>query len=160
MFLVNCFQVFPSIAAAHLHTTATLSRKQAGRYRTTKAKNFPLTYEMAQGPWQIQVTKSWNSINTSNLEDGLRKSESATEDFFIRRFMHGTWHELFASDVVIKRRANIIIIAGVVLRRIYARKYYFLIGYTEEILSYILKCPVKVEIQTIADHKEIVFKYI
>ncbi|KAJ8960465.1 hypothetical protein NQ318_013749 [Aromia moschata] len=51
---------------------------------------------MANPPHQIAHRKSWNSWNTSNLQGGLRPSETAVEDQFIRKFMVGTWHRLFA----------------------------------------------------------------
>ena len=53
-----------------------------------------------------------------------------------------------------------VIIAGLVVRTISARKMYFLLGYSEELLSYILKCPVKMEIQTVEERRDVVFKYI
>lgn len=53
-----------------------------------------------------------------------------------------------------------IVLSGIVIQSIHPRKMYFLLGYTEEILSYILKCPVKVELQTIGDRREMIFKYI
>lgn len=67
---------------------------------------------------------------------------------------------MFVSEILIKRRANMIFIGGIVQRVVIPRKMYFLIGYTEEILSYILKCPVKLELQSVADRKEMIFKYI
>lgn len=91
---------------------------------------------------------------------GLRTSQTLTEDLFIRKFMMGTWHGLFVSEILIKRQANIIRIAGIVLRAIPSRKMYFLIGYTEELLSYWLQCPVKLELQTVEDKKDVVFKYV
>lgn len=39
------------------------------------------------------------SIFAANLKDGLRRSETAVEDEFIRRFMGGTWHGLVCSEV-------------------------------------------------------------
>jgi small subunit ribosomal protein S24 len=36
---------------------------------------------------------------------------------------------------------------------------YFLIGYTEEILSALLKTPVKMEIQTIENKDDVIFTY-
>ncbi|XP_076328026.1 mitochondrial ribosomal protein S24 isoform X2 [Tachypleus tridentatus] len=142
------------------HTSAICSKVQAGKYKVTKKRNFPLTYEQANKPPYIGCRKSWNSWNTSNLLDGLRSSETAIEDMFIRKFMSGTWHKLFLSEVIIKRRHNMIFIGGIVLQAIHARKMYFLLGYTEEILSYILKCPVKLELQTVSDRKDVIFKYI
>lgn len=101
-----------------------------------------------------------NEINNYSLFSGLRKSETITEDFFIRKFLHGTWHKLFLSDVLIKRRGNLIVLSGIVIQAIHPRKVYFLIGYTEEILSYVLKCPIKMDIQTLDDPKRMIFKYI
>ncbi len=37
---------------------------------------------------------------------------------------------------------------------------YFLIGYSEELLSCWLKCPVKLELQTVESNEDVVFKYI
>jgi small subunit ribosomal protein S24 len=46
---------------------------------------------------------------------------------------------------------NMIYIGALVLRSlaIQPRKIYFLVGYTEELLSCLLSCPVKLEIQTV-----------
>lgn len=74
--------------------------------------------------------------------------------------MTGTWHGLFASEVIIKRQHNMIRIAAIVRQAISSRKMYFLIGYCEELLSFWLQSPVKLELQTIADKKDVVFKYI
>lgn len=40
------------------------------------------------------------------------------------------------------------------------QRIYFLIGYTEELLSHYLKCPVKLELQAVDSHKDMVFKCI
>ncbi|XP_022919699.1 small ribosomal subunit protein uS3m [Onthophagus taurus] len=143
-----------------LHTTNVCNKVQTARYKVTTKKDFPLTYEMANKPHDIAHRKSWNSWNTSNIEGGLRPSETAVEDVFIRKFMAGTWHDLFASEVIIKRQHNMIRIAGIIKQVITSRKVYFLIGYTEEMLSFWLQCPVKIELQSIGDKKEMVFKYI
>ncbi|CAG9815359.1 unnamed protein product [Phaedon cochleariae] len=152
--------VIQSNVARLLHTTSVCHKVQSGRYRITPKKDLPLTYEMANPPHQIAHRKSWNSWNTSNLDGGLRSSEIAVEDVFIRKFITGTWHSLFLSEIIIKRQHNIIRIAGLVYRGVSARKMYFLLGYTEELLSFWLQCPVKMEIQTVPDRKDVVFKYI
>lgn len=74
--------------------------------------------------------------------------------------MTGTWHSLVLSEVIIKRQFNHIRIAGLIKQGISARKMYFLIGYTEELLSYWLQCPVTLELQTVTDPKDVIFKYI
>lgn len=95
-----------------------------------------------------------------NLLGGLRPSETAVDDEFIRRFVTGTWQNLFVSEIIIKRQHNMIRVAGIVVRAIPPRKMYFLIGYTEELLSYWLQCPLKLELQTVDSKKDVVFKYI
>ncbi|KAJ8894239.1 hypothetical protein PR048_006851, partial [Dryococelus australis] len=140
-----------------LHTSACCHKVQAGRYRPSPRGDRPLTYEMANPPHYIASRKSWNSWNTTSLEGGLRPADTAIEDIFIRRFMTGTWHSLFVSEVIIKRQHNIIRIAGIVRQAVSARKMYFLIGYCEELLSYWLQCPVKLELQSVAEKEDVVF---
>lgn len=92
-------------------------------------------------------------------EDKYR-AETTWEDFFIRKFISGTWHNLFVSEVIVKRRQNLIIISGLVAQSVAARKMYFLQGYTEELLASVLKRPVKLEIQTVGRKKDVFFKWI
>ena len=40
---------------------------RSGCYKVSNNKNVELTYEMAQGPCKLGVTKSWLSWNTSEL---------------------------------------------------------------------------------------------
>ncbi|CAF0769899.1 unnamed protein product [Rotaria sordida] len=130
-------------------TNVTQVNTEAGIPKHTRKRNYPLTYEQRQFPKLIGHTKTWNTFNTSNLRDGKRKAEIVSDDLFLRQFIYGTWHSLFASELIIKRRHNMIILSGLVTRTIHPRRMYFLIGYTEEILSALLKTPVKMEIQTI-----------
>lgn len=106
----------------------------------------------------IRVNKRFNFLNYSRGE--LRTAQCITEDAFIRKFMVGTWHSLVLSEVIIKRQFNHIRIAGLIKQGISSRKMYFLIGYTEELLSYWLQCPVTLELQTVTDPKDVIFKYI
>ena len=55
-----------------------------------------------------------------------------------------------------------IYIGALVLRSwaIQPRKIYFLVGYTEELLSCLLSCPVKLEIQTVQIKQDVAFRYI
>ncbi|CAL1676619.1 unnamed protein product [Lasius platythorax] len=144
----------------HFHASTVLNKSQSGRYKITLKRDRPLTYEMANPPHYIASRKSWNSWNTSNIKDGNRPSETAVEDMFIRQFMKGTWHNLFASEVIIKRQHNIIRIAGIITRSIAPYKIYFLTGYTEELLSYWLQCPIKLELVTTDSKHDVIFKYI
>lgn len=75
--------------------------------------------------------------------------------------MFGTWHTNLASEVVIKRRYNVITLSFLVaMDRLLPRQVYFLQGYTEELLSNWLKCPVKVELQTVDSFDDVIFKKI
>ncbi|GFT80083.1 28S ribosomal protein S24, mitochondrial [Nephila pilipes] len=151
------------LANRSLNTSVVCCKAQAGRFKRTKNQTKALTYEQFNAPHQIHHRKSWNTWNTSNLldaDDGIRASQTTVEDFFIRKFMFGTWHRLFVSDVMIKRRHNLIVITGIIVRSVQVRKLYFLIGYTEEMLSYLFKCPVKIELQSTPERKDVVFKYV
>ncbi|XP_045449378.1 28S ribosomal protein S24, mitochondrial [Melitaea cinxia] len=148
------------VLASQFHTSSALCRVVSGKYRITKKRDRPLTYEMANAPHYIAHRKSWNSWNTSSLKDGLRKSETAVEDEFIRRFMNGTWHGLVCSEIIIKRQFNHIRIAAIVRRAVSPTKMYFLIGYSEELLSTWIQCPVTLELQTVDSYKDVIFKYI
>lgn len=74
--------------------------------------------------------------------------------------MTGTFHALICSEIIIKRQFNHIRIAAIVRRGLPPRKFYFLIGYTEEILSIWLQCPVTLELETVDRREDTVFKYI
>ena len=143
-----------------LHATSVLHTKTAGRHSPTINRDKPLTYEQANKPDQIGVRKSWNSFSTSGLLEGIRTAETSHEDIFIRKFIHGTWPQMLASDVIIKRRGNQIMCCFIAIRMKKPTQMYFLIGYTEEILSYVLKCVVKLEIQTIEESSDLTYKYI
>ncbi|KOB70921.1 Uncharacterized protein OBRU01_06616 [Operophtera brumata] len=125
--------------ASQLHTSAPLCRVVSGKYRITKKRDRPLTYEMANPPHYIAHRKSWNSWNSSSLKDGLRRSETA---------------------VIIKRQFNHIRVAAIIRRAVSPTKMYFLLGYTEELLANWLQCPVTLELQTVDSFKDVVFKYI
>ncbi len=152
-----------------LHSSPVACKIQAGRYKPTRDRSKALTYEQAIRPEYIASRKGFNSINTAQLEGTFLEREAIgqdlpnkmfMEDLFIRKFMHGTWPEAIASEVIIKRQHNLVRIAGLVNRNIPQRKVYFLIGYTEELLSFWLKCPVKLELQTIESPDDVIFKYI
>nr|CAH0109372.1 unnamed protein product [Daphnia galeata] len=142
------------------HASAACCKVQSGRYKITPKRDRPLTYEMANPPHFIAHRKSWNSWDTTTLLDGQRAAETAVEDVFIRRFVTGTWHDQFCSEIIIKRQHNLIRIAGIIKQGLAVRKMYFLIGYTEELLSNWLQCPVKLELQTVENKESTIFKYI
>jgi len=74
--------------------------------------------------------------------------------------MTGTWHGLFVSDVIIKRKQNLIIIAGLINQMQQPTKVYFLKGYTEELLSHLLRRPIRIEVQTVSHPRDLYFKWI
>lgn len=93
-----------------------------------------------------------------NLKGEEGAAERTTEDVFIRRFMFGTFHGCLANEIVIKRRGNTLTVCALMLQKLPPQKFYFLIGYSESLLSHFYKCPVKLEVQTMAD--KAVYKYL
>ena len=82
------------------------------------------------------------------------------EDMFIRKFLKGTWSQMFLSEIIVKREHNTVRVAAIIRPLVTNRKMYFLLGYSEEMLSLWLKCPVKLELQIQTDPKSVVYKYI
>ncbi|KAG8574573.1 hypothetical protein GDO81_009229 [Engystomops pustulosus] len=140
-----------------IQTTSICLKNRAARVRVGKGDK-PVTYEEAHPPHYIAHRKGWLSQHTSNLDSEEGAAERTIEDIYIRRFMYGTFHGCLANEVVIKRRANLIVICAILLRRLPPQKYYFLTGYTEELLSYLYKCPVKLELQTLEE--KVIYKYL
>lgn len=95
---------------------------------------------------------------TGNLEGVGGAADRVVEDLFIRRFLYGTFHGCLADELVIKRRGNILVICAVMIQKLLPPKFYFLIGYTEQLLSHFYKCPVKMEVQTVEE--KVVYKYL
>lgn len=98
------------------------------------------------------------TLPAGNLKGEGGAAERVIEDMFIRRFMFGTFHGCLANEIVIKRRGNILIVCALMLQKLPPYKFYFLIGYTESLLSHFYKCPVKLEIQTLQNKP--VYKYL
>lgn len=140
-----------------LHATAVCCKNRAARVRVGKGDK-PLTYEQALPPHQIGHRKGWLSQHTSNLKGEEGAADRTIEDTFLRRFMFGTFHNCLANEVVIKRRGNMLIVCALMIQKIPPQKFYFLIGYSEYLLSHFYKCPVKLEIQTLP--VKAVYKYL
>ncbi|KAL2099788.1 hypothetical protein ACEWY4_004182 [Coilia grayii] len=147
----------PSLGSRGIHSTAICYKNRAARIRVGKGDR-PLTYEQSLHPHQIGHRKGWLSAHTSNLHEEEGAADRTVEDVFIRRFIFGTFHGCLADELVIKRRGNIIVICALMVQKLPPQKFYFLIGYTETLLSHFYKCPVKMEIQTL--DQRAVYKYV
>ncbi len=154
-----------------LHVSAARLKAKAGRYKVTLNRNRPLTYEMAFKPEEIADKKGWNSFNTAQLEGTFLHYEDIgqdlphqllMDDMFLRIILRGTFVEMFATEVIIKRQHNLIRVAAIVQPKggMTTNNIYFLVGYAETLLSAWLKCPVKMELQVITNSEEVVYKYI
>ena len=134
---------------------------RATRPKKSNDDSLPLTYEQSQFAHKLGVTKSWNTWNTSNLLGGKRQAENASDDILIRKFLFGTFHDLFASEIVIKRKLNTINVGFLVRlpNRDHKQKIYFLVGYAEELLSCLFKCVVKIQVQSVYNTKDLVFRH-
>lgn len=93
-----------------------------------------------------------------NLKGEEGAADRTVEDVFLRRFMFGTFHGCLANEVVIKRRGNLLVVCALMLQKMPPQKFYFLIGYSESLLSHFYKCPVKLELQTLQE--KAVYKYL
>lgn len=85
---------------------------------------------------------------TGSLKGSLWASDRLLDDIMIRKFVEGVMHGFLESEVVIKRRANRIILIFLVSIHEDIRKFYFLVGFTEKLLTELLGCIVKVEAQS------------
>ncbi|CAI8007362.1 28S ribosomal protein S24, mitochondrial [Geodia barretti] len=143
-----------------ISTTAGVQR--SGHYKLTATRDRPLTYEQANPPYRVGVTKSWNSWNTSTLRQPGRKDQmtTAVEDQFIRSFVLGTWHQTWLSEVVIKRVHNNVTVAGVVCPLPSIRTMHFLTAYAEELLTHVLKLNVRIRIQCVNNKTYLIHKTI
>ena len=104
---------------------------------------------------------TWSWFFSGNLHEEKRAAQTTFEDFLVRRFLTGTWHRSLASEVIIKRRHNIVVLSFLVsMERMLPRQVYFLQGYSETMLSGWLKMPVKIELQSVASQSDMVFKKI
>ncbi|XP_035481682.1 28S ribosomal protein S24, mitochondrial isoform X1 [Scophthalmus maximus] len=175
--LIRAGSLCSSSGSRGLHVTAVCCKNRAARIRVGKGDK-PLTYEQALHPHHIGHRKGWLSQHTttallvqearcheeftlfqfSNLKGEEGAAERTIEDVFIRKFMFGTFHGCLANEIVIKRRGNLLIVCALMLQQLPPMKFYFLIGYTESILSHFYKCPVKLEIQTLQE--KAVYKYL
>jgi small subunit ribosomal protein S24 len=94
--------------------------------------------------------------------DSKNQPETSRDDILIRKFLLGTFHDLFASEIIIKRRLNTINIGFLVkfprAGPAFNQKLYFLVGYSEELLSNLLKCVVKIQPQTVLNKNDLEFK--
>ncbi|XP_053318820.1 28S ribosomal protein S24, mitochondrial [Spea bombifrons] len=140
-----------------IQTTSACLKNRAARVRVGKGDK-PVTYEQAHPPHFIAHRKGWLSQHTSNLDSEEGAAERTIEDVFIRKFLYGTFHGCLANEIVIKRRANLVVICAIFIRKLPPQKFYFLIGYTETLLSFLYKCPVKMEVQTVEE--KIIYKYL
>ncbi|KAM4635028.1 small ribosomal subunit protein uS3m [Polymixia lowei] len=147
----------PSFGSRALHVSAVHCKNRAARIRVGKGDR-PVTYEQALHPHHIGHRKGWLSQHTSNLQGEEGAAERTIEDVFIRRFIFGTFHGCLANELVIKRRGNMLTVCALMLQKLPPQKFYFLIGYSESLLSHLYKCPIKLEIQTLQD--KAVYKYL
>ncbi|XP_069915978.1 small ribosomal subunit protein uS3m [Oryctolagus cuniculus] len=140
-----------------LHTSAACAKNRAARVRVSKGDK-PVSYEEAHAPHHIAHRKGWLSLHTGSLHGEEHAAERTVEDFFLRKFMQGTFPGCLADQLVLKRRANQVEICALVLRQLPAHKFYFLVGYSETLLSHFCKCPVRLHLQTVPS--KVVYKYI
>ncbi|XP_056181989.1 28S ribosomal protein S24, mitochondrial [Falco biarmicus] len=138
----------PGPAGRNLHTSPACLKTRAARVRVGKGDKL-VTYEQAHPPHYIAHCKGWLSLHTGNVAGEAGAAERTLEDAFLRRFLYGTFPGMLADAVVLKRRANLLVICALLLRTLPPSKLHFLGGYTETLLAHFYKCPVRLELQTV-----------
>ncbi|PAA61952.1 hypothetical protein BOX15_Mlig010485g2, partial [Macrostomum lignano] len=146
--------------------------RRAAVLKGTRDRSRPITYEQAKYPEQIGAQKAWQSWNTAGLLGESQSFDAGTtnyQDQLIRILLRGTFPEMLASEcIVIKRQGNTIRVALLLKQRdrmdtnprIVCMRYAFLIGYAEEMLSLLMRCVVRLEVQTVDSEVDLVYKFI
>ena len=86
MNLQKVLSIPKNILKCNLHTSATVNKIQAGRYKVTRNRSKPLTYEQAFWPEQIGIKKgmcfSANSQNSLVVENSIIHQGLNIRSFF------------------------------------------------------------------------------
>ena len=91
---------------------------------------------------------------SGGLKGSLWAHDRFMDDVMIRKFIEGTFYDVVASDVIVKRRLNQIIICLFVNGRgENAVKVYFLKAFAEKVLTELLGCLVMLEIRSGRDER-------
>lgn len=148
------------ILKGNLHTTTPCFKSKAGRHKSSKMNNKPLTYDQAFKPHMIGVTKNWLSVHTGNLHGEKHAHRMMYEDQFIRRFLSGTFYRIIAGEVLVKRiHNNIEVIMFLKHPTQRGGQMHFLKGYSEKLLSAFLKCNVKLHMHKVME-EDMQYKFI
>ncbi|XP_063711278.1 small ribosomal subunit protein uS3m-like [Symsagittifera roscoffensis] len=156
----SSFFLFESQAKRCLQLSCALQVNVAGRISRSKIDK-PVTYEQFHGaPHYIGVFKGHSSHNTTNVEGFYDNAAQVnTEDYLVRKFLHGTFLNMIAMEhIIIKRKHNQVNIIMLCWVSKIPSRYYFLRAYAQKILEYLLKQNVKIDIQC-TKHKQI-YKFI
>ncbi|XP_031465534.1 28S ribosomal protein S24, mitochondrial [Phasianus colchicus] len=135
-------------ASRSLHPSPPCMKARAARVRVGKGDK-AVSYERAHPPHHIAHRKGWLSLHTGNLAGEPCAARRSVEDAFLRRFVGGTFPGCLADEVVLKRRANALLLCLLLLRRLPPAKLCFLLGYSEALLARLYKCPVRLQVQTL-----------
>jgi len=148
------------ILKRNLHVTVPCYKSKAGRHKSSKMNNKPLTYDQAFKPHMIGVTKNWLSVHTGNLHGEKHAHRMMYEDQFIRRFLTGTFYRIIVGEVLVKQVYNNIEIVMFVKHPTQrAGQMHFLKGYSERLLSAFLKCNVKLHMHKVLE-EDMQYKFI
>uniref|UniRef100_A0A183C745 EOG090X0I3J n=1 Tax=Globodera pallida TaxID=36090 RepID=A0A183C745_GLOPA len=162
---------FSSPAVASFSTSSVLAKNVAGkwynkRHLLKRDQVLQLTYDMWRRPHHIGHHKAWMAWNTQNLKEFEQQPGlTIAQDEVIRRFCRALLFDFLPeiagpTELVIKRRGNCVFVSGFLCWKDYGnvnqRKLYWLWGFTEELLSNLLKQPVKLELQFVRSMDDVV----
>ncbi|KAB0363831.1 hypothetical protein FD755_010611 [Muntiacus reevesi] len=130
-----------------------------GEHSMLMVKRLPAVWETwVRSCFCMAMRKGWERGTLCNLDGEDHAAERTVEDVFLRKFMLGTFPGCLADQLILKRWANQVEICALVLRQLPPHKFYFLVGYSETLLSHFYKCPVRLHLQTVPS--KVVYKYI
>nr|CAD2126969.1 unnamed protein product [Meloidogyne enterolobii] len=150
--------------------SSALAQNMAGKYknkacRYLRGKPQIMTYDMSRLPSDIAVSKSWMTWHTQNLDDFKQQlGLTVAQDEIIRRFVRAIFYTYLpltvgGTELITKRRGNVVYVTGFLIPKGNMEQIYWLYGFTEEILSNLLKQPVKLELQFIRSADDLAVEY-
>uniref|UniRef100_A0A915MEY7 Uncharacterized protein n=1 Tax=Meloidogyne javanica TaxID=6303 RepID=A0A915MEY7_MELJA len=104
------------------------------------------------------------TYDMSRLPSDIAVRLTLAQDEIIRRFVRAIFYTYLpltvgGTELITKRRGNVVYVAGFLIPKGNMEQIYWLYGFTEEILSNLLKQPVKLELQFIRSADDLAVEY-
>ena len=89
-------------------------------------------------------------LSAGSLAGSYWAADRLADDIMIRKFVEGVFYNQLSSDIVIKRKNNLINIVFLIseLEESDLTKFYFKVGFSEKLLTELFSCVVTLDAQT------------